>query len=146
MKRYHVEILTILLVLTLGAMGAWAEPKDGPPADAIKLAMGLKARNINGLSFEIKPTVMVLNDKEATVKVHEEKDKGFVVSLTVRPKRLGSDQVDLQIGFSVVASGKEVTKKARFVTMLGQKGLFSVTDEKSGEFLELEVTPTLVKK
>lgn len=136
-----------LILLTILAMAPplSAKPNDGPPPGSFKLALRLKAEKMQGFSFDIRPTVVVLNDKEATINIHEDDESGLLVSLTVHPKRLGKDQVDLSIAFLVRQGTTEISRQTRFVTLIGQKGSFSVSDKKTGEHLELEVTPSLTK-
>jgi len=139
----NLSILIQLALLLLLTPPTLAAPDSKAPTGAIKLSMELKG-TLDGLSFHMKPQVIVLDKKSALLEIHRDDNEGILVSLNVLPTRKGKDRVDLELSFSVKNGKKEVSRELRFVTIVDEEGYYSIKDKNSKEFLDLKVTPSIV--
>ncbi len=139
MIRSATRVLITLGLLAL-ALPALA---DEAPSGAIKLMIGISAE-LDGVALDFKPSMAVLDGKKARIEIMRDEKKEMVLTMDVLPKRLPNEQVDLTVGFSLRTGKRTIAREIRLRTLLGAPGHFSVEDKAKGEFLRLDVTPTLI--
>lgn len=138
MKRLNLLITLTLLLVTQ----AWADPV-AEAKNAVTLAFRLRVSVPEGgkvRTIEVAPKVIVLNDKEAEIKVETPEDTA--VTVFVRPTVGGKGQVTLVVRVDARFGKARVSRNLKMVTLLGSPALVEIEDERRGEKLSVEVTPT----
>ncbi len=134
--------MRILLLLLLLLTPALAEVKDALRLDfRVKAALPTgqgKIRNI-----EMAPAVAVIVGEEAQIRVEGKDD--CEVTLKVTPTLGPNDTVTLKLYVAAKFSGKEVNRNIQLTGLLGQPTSVEIDDERRGEKLSIEVTPTRYK-
>lgn len=142
MKRLNL-LLTLALMLVAPAWApAWAD-SVADAGNAVTLAFRIKVsvpEKGKVRVIEVAPKVIVLNDKEAEIKVETPEDTA--VTVFVRPTLGSKGQVTLVARVDARFGKTRVSRNLKMVTLLGSPALMEIEDERRGEKLSVEVTPT----
>ena len=109
----------------------------------LQLKLNIKAE-LEGLSFQVQPTMIVKQSEDVTMSLLPEDEKGNTMQLKIKAKELGGSRVDIHSNLLVKMDDKTIEREFRFQTSMGYPGLFMIRDKGRQEFLEVELTPTLV--
>ena len=95
-------------------------------------------------TMEIAPKVVVRADQDAQITVDTpEKTR---MSIKARPHLTGKRAVELALTVTAKLGGTNVERQVRLVTLLGSPALIEFNDDRKGETLTIEVTPTLADR
>lgn len=141
--------LAALMAGSVGVVLLLASPDMNPSPDkveatqAISLAFRIKiSLPVEGKEriVEATPKVVVLNDKKAEIAM--EIPGSGTLKVTARPTLGKRRQVTLSINLTCQIGKAEVSRKLRMITQLGSPAMVEIEDQRRGEKLAVEVTPS----
>lgn len=143
MKNRTIQNWILLLCIYLIAVASATSAE--PEKQAIKIRLNIKSK-LEALSFHVQPVFIVLSGETAVMELVPENDKGNRMTLEVRATLHDKEVLDLNSTLKVDFDGSDIERDFRFKTPIGQPGFFSIRNRSDNEFLEVEITPSLVDR